>query len=251
MLDPDRVSKLRYKDLFSDDGPKSLDDIVQDTGINFNLVTYMRLMDCFRDFRLRRLVDTGKSESLIQFFSTKKGEAKKVRKFLDARQSKVKSIIDLCTSKTFIRLPELNELPLFYGKIAGFWSKNFLPNKVREFCFKFFNNQLPLNTRLSHFLPNITRGCTFCAINRLDPVPDEDFMHLFYRCPTTSTIHNWFDNKYKLLQEADNDDNRRRLFFLGSTEDWNEASVLIIVVVQFLIWEMKINKKIYQAPVLT
>jgi hypothetical protein len=244
MLDPGRVSKLRYKDLFSEDGPKSLDKVVHDTGINFNLVTYMRLMDCFRDFRLRRRVDTGKSESITQFFSIKKGEAKKVRKFLDARQSKVKSVNDLCTTKTFIRLTELNETPLFYGKIAGFWLKNFLPNKVREFCFKFYNNQLPLNTRLSHFLPNMTRGCTFCAINRMDPVPDEDFMHLFYRCPTTSIIHNWFNNRYKFLPEAENDDIRRRLFFLGSTEVWNEASTLITVVIQFLIWEMKTNKKI-------
>jgi hypothetical protein len=111
MLDLEKVTKLRYKDLFSDAGPKSLDEIVHDTGINFNLVMYMRLMDCFRDFRHWLHRNTSKCESLKQSFSIKQGEAKKVRKFWDARINKIVSVGDLCVTKTFFRLIAINEVP--------------------------------------------------------------------------------------------------------------------------------------------
>ncbi len=47
---------------------------------------------------------------------------------------------------------------------------------------KYFNNLLGLNLRLSHFVANQQRGCTFCSLNNVAIIPDKTFSHLFYDC---------------------------------------------------------------------
>jgi hypothetical protein len=42
-LDMEKVAKLKYCDIFQDNGPYSLEELCAGTGINFSLVTYMRL----------------------------------------------------------------------------------------------------------------------------------------------------------------------------------------------------------------
>jgi hypothetical protein len=69
---------------------------------------------------------------------------------------------------------------------------SFFENKTREFLFKFYNNLLGLNVRISHFNNNIGRGCTFCTLKNADPVPDETFLHLFFDCPETYKLLNGF-----------------------------------------------------------
>ena len=56
------------------------------------------------------------------------------------------------------------------------------------FLFKFFNNILGINTRLSHFVPNHSRGCTFCTLNGTIPIPDETFLHIFFECGTVKEV---------------------------------------------------------------
>jgi hypothetical protein len=38
-----------------------------------------------------------------------------------------------------------------------------MPNKTRDFAFKFFNNMLGLNTRLAHFVDEQRRACDLCG----------------------------------------------------------------------------------------
>jgi hypothetical protein len=70
--------------------------------------------------------------------------------------------------KTFFRLTEIpipSETELY--KLNSEWSTCVYPVKLREFSFKFCNNALGLNTRVSHFNRNVNRGCTFCTVNDL------------------------------------------------------------------------------------
>jgi hypothetical protein len=68
------------------------------------------------------------------------------------------------TFKLLTGLPELEGPPL--KSILGFWNFSGQSNTMREFIFKYFNNQLGLNTRVSHFVANHSRNCTFCVLKR-------------------------------------------------------------------------------------
>jgi hypothetical protein len=48
-----------------------------------------------------------------------------------------------------------------YGSVISLWNAQGITNRAKVFLFKYFNNILGINTRLSHFVPNQSRGCTF------------------------------------------------------------------------------------------
>jgi exonuclease III len=257
-LDMQRVSKLKFCDFFTGAVPKSLDELIADTGINFSLITYMQLMPFFEQFRQKIVhrIDSGSLETLEQFLSVKNGLAKKVRVLLDSRTGTgtgagVTAVNELHTVKSFFRLIGINQFGDHVGKIFGIWNKSYLPNKIRDFAFKFYNNQLSINTRLSHYVRNRSRSCFFCSISGNADPDDESFLHLFSDCPTTSGIHNWFINKYfdilNRVPDPELSSRRKSFFFLGNLNDgvpYNELEHLMGLLVQFLIWEMKLNKKL-------
>jgi hypothetical protein len=96
------------------------------------------------------------------------------------------------TSRITVPVPEEKELEALNMQ----WNIQFLPVKVRDFVFKFRNNILGLNTRVSHFNNEVGRGCTFCAAKNVVPVPDESFVHLFYDCESVSVVLNSFFQQY-------------------------------------------------------
>jgi hypothetical protein len=81
-------------------------------------------------------------------------------------------------------------------KFNAAWAKHCYTNKIREFVFKFKNNLLGLNTRVSHFNRDVSRGFTFCTIQHVDPALDESFLHLFLEFPTTSSVLNSLIRQY-------------------------------------------------------
>ncbi len=82
--------------------------------------------------------------------------------------------------------------PVSYGYRISLWGIRGIPNRYRTFLFKYFNNLLGLNFRLSHFVANQQRGCTFCLLTNAVIIPDETFSHLFYECRTTRLWHEKF-----------------------------------------------------------
>jgi hypothetical protein len=60
--------------------------------------------------------------------------------------------------KTFRNLVDFNWPQNFCFKgLLGLWSTNFLPCRFATFIFKFVNNTLGLNTRVSHFDDTVDR----------------------------------------------------------------------------------------------
>jgi hypothetical protein len=229
-LDLQEVAKLKFNDFFLDNRPKSLDELIADTGINFSLVTYMRIMPFFEGFRRRLAAADATLESvpLTQFLNVKKGEAKKVRGFLDGHtgtgssigtSTAIKQVKQLQIVKTFFRVTNIVVIPDFTGKILGLWNKCYLPNKVREFIFKFYNNQLSINTRLSHYTLNRTRSCTFCMLAGAPAPADETFLHIFFECETVRRIHSWFVDRYFFILNQvpahEREDRKKNSFFLA------------------------------------
>jgi exonuclease III len=253
VLNIEQVSKLKFKDFFTDGRAKTLDELVTDTGINFSLMTYMRIMGPLFNFsRSIRQADTGTgSESIEKFLGVKKGEAKKVRSLLTSNVPTT-LVNNLTVVKTFFRVIGIVTPERDVGKIIGFWRGSYLTNKVRDFVFKFYNNQLPINTRLSHYVANRNRLCTFCTSEGVPLPADENFRHLFFDCPTTKRIHLWFNNKYRFLNGND-PDRWVKFFFLGTLpeqENFSELGQLFSMTIQYLIWEMRSYKRIFSGTTL-
>jgi hypothetical protein len=136
--------------------------------------------------------ETDVSKSVKDEFCSIKKPGRKYRKILST--SRIGTLGDVTTVKTFFRLitvPYIGDEN--FSENISWWNYNVLPNRIRMFAFKFYNNILGLNTRTSHFAANPTRHCAFCTINNIpDPVPDETFKHLFFDCPTVRSWHTRF-----------------------------------------------------------
>jgi len=128
---------------------------------------------------------------------------------------------------------------------VSWWNMNILPNRVRMFAFKFYNNILGINTRTSHFAVNPDRACTFCSMSAAVPHPDETFMHIFLTCPT---IRNWHTNFLTLffngLQLTEEEG--KKFWFLGllpRDRCPNPAILSSVLIFQFCCWEEKLRKR--------
>jgi hypothetical protein len=119
-----------------------------------------------------------------------------------------------------------------------------LPNKLREFSFKFTNNRLGLNVRLAHFVANQSRLCSNCTKSGVPDPDEETFGHFFMRCPTTRRIQEWFISNYLIHVPVTEPDRTKLIFFGIKNDTFNEFVLLIVTVVNYLVWEMKLQKRI-------
>jgi hypothetical protein len=127
------------------------------------------------------------------------------------------------------------------------WNFTGLPNTVREFAFKFFNNQLGLNTRVSHFVADHPRHCTLCFISGVGPpLSDETFLHLFSECNIVANIRRRLIIKHFPELLASPQDLLKKLEFLGNIND-NKVNLFlncVSIIINFLVWRMKTQKDI-------
>jgi hypothetical protein len=243
----EQVSKLRFSDFFEGEDFKSIDRLDDSTGVAFSLITYLRLSTALHH-SLRVKVDfTGKSCSIEDYLRVKNGVARKIQTAIDFRAQCKKTLYSFTPIKTFFRLLGTNIDVVHHEEIFSFWNEHYLCNKLRDFCYKYFYNMLPVNVRLSHYVQNTGRGCTFCTItcNNNNDIPDETFVHLFLDCPTTVRIHNWFLNKYFLNVTIDRQF-KMDYFFFGRTPgtgNFNKFGFAIAMTIQFLVWDLKQQKR--------
>jgi hypothetical protein len=99
--------------------------------------------------------------------------------------------------------------------------------------------------RVSHFVNNFSRGCAFCTLNNVNPVPDESFPHLFYNCPTSSNIQQRILRKY-FSSISNGNEAAKKAFLFGCTDNgrYNLFVNLAVFSLQYLIWQMKLKKEI-------
>jgi hypothetical protein len=208
IADPDQLSEVRR--LASQRVElKTREELHHTTGLNINLDDYESLKRCILD-SLKNISRTEINTNtikcgVIDYISRFKKGSKHFRKvFEQNRNAKVKCS-GKTTIKTFFRLVGVEILPEpdleAFNKL---WTTQCIPNKIHEFIYKFRNNKLGLNTRVSHFNNTVDRACAFCKIVRDPevlnnpapqpklgqpaPLPDETFKHLFYDCPVTNEV---------------------------------------------------------------
>ena len=216
-------------------------------GIPLTALGYGRLanaLNCFFDRLRPDPEDNDNSKSLISAFGHLKKPGRKCRTFMATGRND--DLSKQTTCKTFFRLINVNYIGNKEFSIPiSWWNSNCLPNRVRTFAFKFYNNILGLNQRTVHFAANPVRYCIFCHLDRVINPPDESFFHLFSRCPTVQHWHMEFlqihFNNLNLV-----DDEAQKFWFLGILPNQNTPSFAVlsaVMVFQYCIWEEKLRKR--------
>jgi hypothetical protein len=110
--------------------------------------------------------------SVADFLAQFKKGSKRFRNILEKSRSFKIKCKQKTTVKTFFRLIAMQiPVEIYLEKLNSQWCDFSLTNKLREFIYKFRNNILGINTRVSHFNENVNRGCTFCVVTNTVPVP--------------------------------------------------------------------------------
>ena len=138
------------------------------------------------------------SDTIQNFISKGTKGSKRYRIILEKEQGKSYcKILKLTQLKTFKKLTGITEISEIHAKnLYGAWNKHFLSSEIKVFMFKFYNNILGTNLRVSKFNHEKNSECTFCLISGPFPANREDFSHLFFHCPTTKKIIQEFFDKY-------------------------------------------------------
>jgi hypothetical protein len=258
------VANMTAIEFFDTNGIKSLNDLSRLHGLELREVGYERLTKCLNHFVSRIKYsknNDGSKKTLISTFGKIKKPGPKIRECLIKKRKKSFELVKQTQSVSFSRIT-LTDLPSceVLSDVTSLWSKNGLNTRVKTFIFKFYNNLLGLNTRVSHFANTVDRGCTLCKINRSPPnalvpapaavplpYPDENFKHMFLDCPTVRKLHDQFLNKYFTSVTFNNDLDRAKFFFYGTVPGFNNYNVFIhgtVLIFQYAIWQMKLKKRI-------
>ena len=120
------------------------------------------------------------------------------------------------------------------------WSIFSLPNRVRVFLYKFYNNILGTGNRVIHFNPDAVVHCNFCHREGLNPSPLETFTHVFYDCPVVYDCIKRIYDKYiqvELVQQT---------YFSGEFNVENKerkAINLFLHILRYNIWQLRLQKR--------
>lgn len=135
---------------------------------------------------------------MTDFLNSCKKGSRSIRKILKDR-TEPNFISNFRCVDTFCRLTGIEKPePEVLKGVLGLWTVPTLPNNIREFIFKIYNNFLGLNRRTINF-GGTTSKCTFCTILGVQNPADDIFLHLFYDCPTVKTI------QFKIQDTLSND----------------------------------------------
>jgi len=244
-----KIAKLKYDDFFVRRRPKSLHEINQEFGINLSLNTYLRLFEALNLFKNRWAGKSGPAQSLDTFLNGFEKGSKPFRRIIEYEAHSRLNISTLNTVKTFF---ELIGLPIENSSILrscwGEWNGAHYKNRCREFLYKFRNNVLGLNVRVSKFANNIGAECSLC-IEGKEPLPRraETFLHLFFECQHSEKYRACIISKlFPELQQA-NQSGLKKFWFLGILPNEQKYNIFIsgiVNTVNFAIWNYKLRKEL-------
>jgi hypothetical protein len=137
---------------------------------------------------------------------------------------------------------------ILVGKMYGSWNWHFLSNRIRTFCFQFFNNSLGTKTRIAARYRNggvmLDNSCTFCVKANTAQPAREDFAHVFYDC---TQIRNTCNRTFDLLFPADPDPVSRKItYFTGTVRGVGKTDgffyLLTAILVNYTMWQFRLKK---------
>jgi hypothetical protein len=185
--------------------------------------------------------------SFSAFIGNSKKPARRIKSVLNNIKKRSCNLEQHQTVKSFFRITNMvyvgND---YYSKIISLWSTHSISSRLSSFIFKFFNNTLGLNTRVSHFGENISQNCTFCVGEGRAPT-DESFLHLFVECPSTTAWADKLNQEYLGGHALQDFESKRRFWLLGKLtgeDSCDIVRVIVILLFHYTVWELKLSKNI-------
>jgi hypothetical protein len=270
------ICSMLAKEFFNVNGLRTRLDLNLTYGLDISVEGYVALSRCLNHYVLRirpNARNNGSSTSIREDYVGIKKPGKKIRSTMSKFRKKNFKIEDAQSTVTFLRASGLTFTdPVSYGIRISLWGTRGIPNRTKTFLFKYFNNILGINTRLSHFVANRRRGCTFCELNVPnagrrgpdpdlvpdpaapvpvplpipEPIPDESFEHLFYGCLTTREWQTKFLDVHFPANFTDSEASRKAYLLMGFHKD-HKKNILVTMaplLMQYCIWEARLKKKI-------
>jgi hypothetical protein len=186
-----------------------------------------------------------KCKSVAEFLSGFKKGSKKFRNVIMSSIIDENDIVDLRTVNTYSAITDTNVNSNEAISFAiGMWNCSFLSNDFREFLVKERNNCLGLNSRVAHFMADVTDQCSQCRILNPGTVNRETFGHLFLDCPVTRTVLNGFLRLAGNVIQGNNPD-LKNIYWYGLVDgNLNKNVGLTFAIFRFVIWKFKIRKRV-------
>jgi hypothetical protein len=234
----DELYNLKLRCLVNNTGDvKSFEHFSRAVNLPLNVQSYNVLLRILSTAKTR--FENSGSDSIDSFFRTWKKGSVKIRKVMCTKKSQnaiPHNIVKFSdTTDTVIDLENSK-------KLNSQWSQNFYSPAQRAFLFKFVNNILGINTRVSHFNRDIDRNCEFCNIMANPDPEDETILHLFYDCDAVENIRTRFFN------ELIGRDVSRHEFFNNANLDLHSKNFTLKIITNlfaYFVWE---SKKRYCLP---
>jgi hypothetical protein len=216
--------------------------INQSLGITLTRDQYNVMVNTLAISIKRYFKEGEKSLTLNDFMNTFKKGSKYFRKIISCWNPKY-SLEKTKQVWTFLQLIDCHEInTVRLRNLHTGWSHPHYNSSIRVFLFKYYNNILGLNSRVSHFNADINEACTFCNIAGPLPAPKETFRHLFYDCAVVNKVLNEIWSLY-----VHNLALTKNIFFLSNyneKEKYNCVLNCFLDVVRFHIWQAKLNKSL-------
>jgi hypothetical protein len=231
----------------------SFENLRRSTGLNFSNNAYLNLVTAANFAKTKyanKQESNGTCLPLLLFLQRIKKGSKKFRiRLCDEKNGDGIEKMQVVT--TFFRLidnpvPAANELSILYGS----WNFSFFENRLRSFCFKFYNNSLGVGARIAARYRTVGQmvndRCTFCLKAGAAIPAREDFIHVFYDCPyIQNTVRTITD---ELFPESNDVNTRRRMYMAGIVTNVPVVDSFLYkltsIILNFNQWEFKIKKKI-------
>jgi hypothetical protein len=267
------ICSMLAKEFCNVNGLRTRLDLNVTYGLDISVEGYISLSRCLNHYvqRIRpNARNNGSSASICDDYVGIKKPGKKIRSTMSQYRKKNFKIEEAQSTVTFLRASGLTFTDLVsYGIRISLWGIRGVPNRTKTFLFKLFNNILGINTRLSHFVANRSRGCTFSELRNPTasvrdpdparvpvpvqvpapvplPVPDESFEHLFYGCLTTREWQSKFLEAHFPANFIDSDASRKNYLMMGFHKDYKKNILITMapLLMQYCIWEARLKKKI-------
>jgi len=178
-------------------------------------------------------------------YNYKKG-SKRIRKIFEHTGGAENSLQNLRIVTTFYELTNtINQSSNTLKRCLGAWNGAYFDNNIREFLFKFRNNQLGLNNRINAFDPTHDPRCNFCKIRDSNTAIRESFKHTFLLCPTTHSLLTQLVNRLEPAPAINGQ--FFNLYWFGCYDEnpqWEFTINIVFDVFRYLIYKFKMRRKI-------
>jgi hypothetical protein len=155
------------------------------------------------------------------------------------------SVLDLTVVNSFATITKTNPQPeLIVKNFLSSWNSSFLDNNFKEFLFKYRNNILKTQDRLSHILPGTNDKCIFCKNIVVGTENRESFNHIFRSCPVTDSVILRINRLCNLKWNVANFDFESLFWYGNLGGDLDRNTLLFYDIVRYQIWCMKLKRMI-------